>query len=149
MQSSRWTFQAVGVQYPGYNVLVVDDDAATRSMIADVLDDGFENLNVVVAADGADAIDKIRSGFRPTLVLTDVHMPNMNGLELLEWVRNVHVGTVVIGMSARHRRDDGFDDFLPKPFLVKDLLARVSRWVRVQGRGCMAERDPGPSTGVP
>jgi DNA-binding NtrC family response regulator len=121
-------------RHPGYDVLIVDDDRDIREMVATLLRRRFDNINVVVAANGADAIEKMRAGFRPTFVLTDVNMPHLDGLALREWLQHVHPGTAVVGMSAAPGAEDQFDGFLAKPFQFGDLTTCVSRWVRVHER---------------
>lgn len=121
-------------QHPGYDILVVDDDCVIRDMIGELLQRRYDNVTVATAADGADAIDKMRGGFRPTLVLSDLNMPVIDGLGLVEWMRHVHPGTAVVGMSCAPDHQDQFDDFIAKPFVLADLFACVSRWVRVRDR---------------
>ncbi|MBT1699982.1 response regulator [Fulvivirgaceae bacterium PWU4] len=111
-------------------VLVVDDNADMRFHLQRLL---AEEFRVVLASDGRDALDKIKTE-RPALVLSDIMMPVMDGLELLKEVRNSSEtsGIPVILITARAGEesriegyDSGADDYLVKPFSSKELLARI------------------------
>ncbi len=117
-------------------VLVVDDDADVREALELTLDPDYE---VVTAVDGRAAIDAARSG-KPDLVLMDLFMPRMDGLQALEQLRRdpVTADIPVIFVSARgddavkaKTLDLGAADFLQKPFSERELRARLERTLRL------------------
>ena len=112
-------------------VLVVDDALSVRRSMQQLLGDA--GYDVVAAADGFEAIEQIRLK-RPALVLTDMEMPNLNGLELTRRVREVQqwMAIPIIMITSRagdkHRQsadEAGVDVYLTKPYLDAELLAHV------------------------
>lgn len=82
------------------NLLIVDDEVFTREGIMEILP--LEDLNitkVISAFDGLDALEKIKT-FKPDILLTDVRMPRMNGLDLAFEVRKTYPDTSIIFMSG-------------------------------------------------
>ena len=115
-------------------ILVVEDDAAVRRGIVDALQcSGYETLE---ARDGAEGIEKgLRASYQ--LMLLDMVMPQRNGLEVLAALKRERAGQPVIILSARGEEADrvrglqgGADDYVVKPFSVKELLARVEAVLR-------------------
>jgi CheY-like chemotaxis protein len=112
-------------------VVVADDDAGIRDLVETAL--GCEGYCVVPAVDGREALNHVETQ-APTLALTDLQMPVMNGWDLLACVRQSGVAVPVVLMSAgcdvsaeaaRHQADG----FLPKPFELDALLRTVERFV--------------------
>ena len=112
-------------------LLVADDNADMRQYLAHLL---AERYNVQTVPDGQAALAAARDR-RPDLVLSDVMMPNMDGLDLLRELRaDAALSTVpVILLSARAGEEfrieglqDGADDYLVKPFSARELMARVA-----------------------
>lgn len=113
-------------------ILVVDDEANARTALAEIL--RLEGYAIETAADGRAALECF-ADFEPDLVLTDVMMPVMNGLELLEHVRADHPDVPVVLMAAREpkpaaraRCQGGV--CLLKPLDVDELLAVLERALR-------------------
>ena len=121
-------------------ILVVDDDIALAEMIGIVLQaEGFE---VVDCADGAQALDVVHQ-VTPDLVLLDLMLPGMDGIEICRLIRRESDVPVVM-LTARSDTADvvagleaGADDYVPKPFKPKELVARVR--ARLRGREDSAE----------
>jgi diguanylate cyclase (GGDEF)-like protein len=116
---------------PRPRVLIADDNADMRRHLARLLDPKYE---VTVTADGASALEAALAN-PPDLILTDVMMPHLDGLELLTALREEHrTRTIpVIMLSARAGQEAsagairaGVDDYLSKPFSAQELLSRVS-----------------------
>lgn len=110
-------------------ILVVDDDPHIRDVVRFALDKaGFETVG---AGDGAEALAKFATG-RPALVVLDVGMPEMDGLDVCRRIRKTSE-TPILFLSARDEEIDrvlglemGGDDYLTKPFSPRELVARVN-----------------------
>ncbi|BDA60726.1 DNA-binding response regulator [Shewanella xiamenensis] len=107
-------------------ILLVDDDPLFRVWLTDVL--RAQGHEVECAVNGVDGLSRIRS-FEPDIVMLDLVMPQMDGFELLQ-ARNCL--TPIMMLSARDNEEDrirsyelGADDFLAKPFSIKELLVRL------------------------
>lgn len=115
-------------------VLVVDDSATMRSFVAAALEDGSPGIEVRQAASGLEALRRLpRESI--DVVITDVNMPDLNGLELVAFLRRSgplqHIGLVVV--SSEGSRADceralglGADAYLVKPFEPEELCAIVA-----------------------
>ena len=114
-------------------ILVVDDDEALSEMIGIVLrNDGFEPT---FCADGPQALAMFRSS-RPDLVLLDLMLPGMDGIEVCQAIR-AESDTPIVMLTAKSDTSDvvrglesGADDYVPKPFKPAELVARVRARLR-------------------
>ena len=127
--------QAGSLYYKGIKmskILLVDDDIELTDLLAEVLRlTGFE---VEVANNGQEALDKLNSSHQ--LVLLDVMMPVLNGIETLKKIRQTS-NIPVMMLTARGEEIDrvlglelGADDYLPKPFNDRELVARIKAILR-------------------
>lgn len=123
-------------------VLVVDDDRAVRESLARALE--LEGYDVVTVADGVEALTRVRRGSFSALVV-DVMMPYVDGVGVCRVLRADGDRTPVLMLSARAGTPDritgldaGADDYLPKPFEIPELLARLRALLR---RGDLATDD--------
>ncbi|MDZ4669901.1 MAG: response regulator transcription factor [Phototrophicales bacterium] len=115
------------------SILVIEDDEDTAEMVCTLLETaGYE---AVAVNKGGMALDEIAM-LSPDLVLLDIHLPDMNGLEILKKVRS-HSFLPMIVMSGFERDRDrvvaleaGADDFMAKPFSPDELVARVKALLR-------------------
>ena len=111
-------------------ILVVDDDPAIAALIAEVLTD--EGYTARLAYDAASALAVIAAQV-PALILTDLLLPGMSGLELLRMVRaRGHADLPIILVTTAADRAADLTDaaaFLAKPFDIDELLACVARYV--------------------
>lgn len=115
-------------------ILVVEDDHAVRQGIVDAL--SFSGYEVIAAVDGKEGMERaLRASYQ--LMLLDLVMPYHSGFEVLEALRKERPGQPVIILSARGEEADrvkgltmGADDYVVKPFSVRELLARVDAVLR-------------------
>jgi two-component system KDP operon response regulator KdpE len=118
-------------------ILVVDDEPQiTRVLRASLVSSGYE---VLLARDGVEGFDSYRES-TPDLVITDVSMPRMDGIELTRAIRQMG-DTPIIVLSVREQEtmkvaalDEGADDYVTKPFSMQELLARVRAQLRKSAR---------------
>jgi signal transduction histidine kinase/ligand-binding sensor domain-containing protein len=119
-------------------ILVADDNPDVRSYVAGIL--AQHGYRTVKAVDGEDALEKTRAR-RPRLVLSDVMMPKMNGLEYCIALKAdeaiSHIPVILLTARATHEStiealNCGADDYLPKPFNTKEMLARVANLLRTR-----------------
>lgn len=118
-----------------YKVLAADDDPALLAMLADNL--SMAGYDVTTAGDGRAAIDTALRE-RPDLIILDLTLPDMDGMEVIRALR-AHVLTrevaivLLTAVRAPTAVETGFasgaDDYITKPFAISHLLARVQTWL--------------------
>jgi DNA-binding response OmpR family regulator len=120
------------------NVLIAEDDPHTRAGLAEILQ--AEGYHTILAADGAEAIERFRDE-QPDFVCLDIMMPGADGYEVCRTLRKENESLPIIFISAKSEEIDkvlglelGADDFIVKPFGVKEVVARI----RAVTRRCMA-----------
>lgn len=116
------------------SILVVDDDPAVRDALDRAL--MLEGYEVTTVSDGAQALDQIRSGTFDTVVL-DIGLPVLDGLTVCKVARAEGRRVPILMLTARTQTPDrvegldaGADDYLPKPFALDELLARLRALTR-------------------
>ncbi len=122
-----------GARQEGARILVAEDDAALRNLLVMSLQNS--GYRVLAAVDGAQALDIFLK--EPLdLIILDIMMPKMSGLEVLEEIRR-RSDVPVIMLTALNRPEDvvvglekGADDYIPKPFTFKEVEARVKAALR-------------------
>ena len=115
-------------------VLVVEDEERIARFLKKGLEE--ESYAVDVVGDGSSALDWV-AGTNYDLILLDVMLPGLTGFEVCRLLRKRGIGTPVLMLTARDEVDDrvigldaGADDYLPKPFAFKELLARMRALTR-------------------
>lgn len=118
----------------GKTVLVVDDSVSMRQMVSFTLTGaGYE---VVEAGDGKEAVEKLNGGAKPNLVITDLNMPNMDGISLIKAVRGMaaHKFTPILMLTTESSEDKkkegqsaGATGWVVKPFNPDQMLATIKK----------------------
>ena len=129
-------------------VLVVEDEPTIADAVAARL--RAEGFGAVTAPDGPAALTAA-AGTRPDLVVLDVMLPGLDGLEVCRRLQALHPGLPVIMLTARDDETDllvglavGADDYMTKPFSMRELVARVHVLLRRLERAEAAARAPAP-----
>ncbi|MCA9218465.1 MAG: response regulator transcription factor [Planctomycetales bacterium] len=125
-------------------VLVAEDDQLTRDGLVEILT--AEGYETIAAENGRSAIDLFQRE-KPDFVCLDVMMPELSGYEVCKQIRK-HANVPIVFISAKSEEIDkvvglelGADDFIVKPFGVKEVVARI----RAVTRRCLAKTNDGPS----
>lgn len=122
------------------NILVVEDDAFIQAILNQTLSEHFA---VTLFTDGMDAFNYLQSGNVPDLILSDLNIPGLSGMELLTQVRNSGFFSSIplIILSGKEDTDTrikcleaGADDYLVKPFNPRELDARIKNILRRMGK---------------
>ncbi len=125
-------------------ILIVDDEPQITRVLRTTLESS--GYRVMVARNGVEALDKLHAE-PASLIITDLSMPEMDGVELTRAVRQ-KMQTPILVLSVQNQDaakvralDEGADDYVTKPFSIQELLARVRALLR---RGASMEETPEP-----
>jgi two-component system response regulator RegX3 len=126
-------------------ILVVDDETTLRETLVEALEG--EGFRVVSAADGREALTVFRAE-RPDLVLLDLMLPELSGIEVCRIIR-AESGVPIVMLTAKDSELDkvvglelGADDYVTKPFSVRELAARIRALFRRSEQAVAAENPP-------
>lgn len=125
-------------------ILIVDDEKDIAELISDVLqDEGFET---VIKNDGYSAIEEVKNNHYD-LILLDIMMPNLSGTETCSKIRDL-VTCPIVFVTAKNQTIDklvgfeiGGDDYITKPFVIEELVARVKAHIRRDKRPNISETN--------
>ena len=115
-------------------ILVVEDEFSLADIISTKLKN--EKYNVDISVDGEEGLDNALSGIYDLIIL-DIMLPKINGIEILKEIRNNNINVKVIMLTAKSSLDDkligfeyGANDYITKPFHIEELIARVNAQLR-------------------
>jgi CheY-like chemotaxis protein len=113
-------------------ILVAEDEESNFELVRIVLQ---KRYNLVRAHNGIEAV-MMNEEEKPDLILMDIRMPGMSGLDATRIIKEVNPETPIIALSAfafdeniREAKNAGCDEFLPKPFKVEDLIEAIKRYI--------------------
>ena len=119
----------------GLKVLVVDDDMINRMLLKTLLKKNPKVSEIIEAENGSDALEKIKKDPTINLILLDIMMPIVDGIEFLKIFRldmeNAHIPVIVLSTDDTRKTevfDSGANDFLRKPVKEEMLNAKIDQW---------------------
>lgn len=128
-----------------YTILIVEDDSATAAGLKSLLE--LNDFCTIIAPNGSTAI-KLLDDRTINLVLLDINIPEINGFEVLEYIRQYNSEMHIIMLSARinpadkiRALDSGADDYVTKPFDSGELLSRIRRSLRIPSTTILKLKD--------
>jgi two-component system response regulator MprA len=132
------------------DILVVDDERAVRESLRRALD--LEGYSVELASDGEEALERLALDPPPDAVILDILMPGVDGLEVCRRLRVEGNHVPILMLTARAEIDSrvagldaGADDYLPKPFALAELLARLRALLRRSSGDVPATTEAAPA----
>lgn len=118
-------------------ILVIEDEVQLADALSELLRRNMYSVDAFY--DGISGLDNALTGIYDCIIL-DIMLPKMNGIEVLRNIRSEHISTPVLLLTARSEIDDkingldcGADDYLTKPFVIGELLARIRALTRRKG----------------
>ena len=116
-------------------ILILEDEIGIRSFVSINLK--REGYDIIEAGTGREAIEKIDSEDGIAIALLDVMLPDMSGIEVCKYIRSKYDQVGIIMLTAKSQEEDkiegfmsGADDYMVKPFSIKELMVRVSALIR-------------------
>ena len=116
-------------------VLVVDDDFINRKLLQTLLKKNPSVTETIEAENGSDALDKLKKDSTVNLILLDIMMPVVDGIEFLKIFRsdmsNAHIPVIVLSTDDTRKTevfDNGANDFLRKPVMQEKLFEKIAQW---------------------
>ncbi|MCP4609771.1 MAG: response regulator transcription factor [Planctomycetes bacterium] len=121
---------------PSSSILLVDDDLEIRELVSAKFQ--TQQFKVLLAEDGESALEMMEQN-QPELVILDIEMPGIDGIEVCRRIRERSSVPIIMlsGQDAKQSKvtalNIGADDYMTKPFLIKELLARINALLRRSG----------------
>ena len=120
-------------------VLLVEDSASMRALLSNAIEDGTLDVEIVEASNGFEAL-KMLPHHKFDAILTDINMPDINGLELVSFLKNhpIYKAIPIMVISTDSTAEDrsraaalGAEEYLAKPFQAPELIDKLRRMLRV------------------
>lgn len=128
-------------------ILIVDDEQPIRTLLDYNLKQS--NFETIMAADGEQAVEKVENE-NPDLILLDLMLPKMDGIEVCKILRQRNINTPIIMLTAKGEETDkvlgleiGADDYMTKPFSPREVIARVKAVLRRSGDRTGVDEEKG------
>jgi CheY-like chemotaxis protein len=127
---------------PQFKILIVDDEPINLQVLANYL--SLANYQIAKASNGLEALNIIEQGFQPDLILLDVMMPHMTGYEVTQKLRETWPMSElpIMMITAKNTVSDlvfgfevGANDYLGKPFIKEELMARIRTHLKIKQKG--------------
>jgi len=123
------------MQSNSQHILLIDDDTNVRNIITSILE--FNGYRVTALHAPRKALQVYRKNHKVIdLVITDLHMPEMTGIDFARKIRQISSDQIILGMSAfakekqrQKEYNDIFNEMLPKPFKSQELLQRIKKYL--------------------
>ena len=119
-----------------YRILIIDDDAALLKMLQKYFE--MQKYEIITAENGAEGMEKLK--FQPDIILLDINMPRIDGIEVCRRIRD-KTSCPILFLTARVEEQDivnglssGGDDYILKPFRLKELDARITAHLKREQR---------------
>lgn len=129
-------------------ILIVDDEKDIISMLKDAFE--LDGYNVFTANNGVEGVIKAKR-YQPDIIILDIMMPDLNGYDTIRILREEYEIPIIV-LSAKQREEDkvfglliGADDYVVKPFSIKELKARVTAHIRRNGKSNVRNNQHIPS----
>lgn len=122
-----------------YQILIAEDSAVTRAFLVNTLEELSDRFNIIEASSGFEALKQLPRG-KFDLIITDINMPDINGLELINFVRNnpeyAHIPLIVVTTEGSEKDKQkglalGADEYLVKPIDPEHLQKLVKKYLRL------------------
>lgn len=131
----------------GYRLLVAEDDSINQKMVNAILKKAGVQADMV--SNGREMIDYLESGNHYDLILSDIHMPEMDGYEAAVIIRKkLNLNIPILAMTATVMQDEkenclyaGMNDFISKPFTLQELLKKIAKYVPKPEQRPLADQD--------
>lgn len=126
------------IEYDIFKILIVDDEPVNRQVLTNYL--SLQNYELIQATNGIEALEIMKAGFKPDMILLDVMMPKMTGLEVCRKIRERMQANElpILMLTAKNRVSDmveglaaGANDYLAKPISKNELLARIKTHIQL------------------
>ncbi|HJT17414.1 MAG TPA: response regulator [Thermoanaerobaculia bacterium] len=120
-------------------ILLVEDSASMRAMLSNAIESGPDEIEIVEATNGFEAL-KMLPHHKFDAILTDINMPDINGLELVSFLKNhpIYKAIPIMVISTESTAEDrsraaalGAEEYLAKPFQAPELVDKLRRMLRV------------------
>jgi CheY-like chemotaxis protein len=133
IETEHLTPQVPGYSWPGKKILVVEDDNASMELLSETLNDTYA---IIYKADDGEKALLMHKNIQPDIILMDIRMPNLNGLEAIQIIRKTDPVVPIIAITANAFVEDriscktaGASDYISKPVDHSELLSKIEKYL--------------------